>query len=285
MATTAAGSTDWGSENGWNGSTGRHWVQHEDRHDRMLASLTPRLIRAARIAESDTVLDIGCGCGETSRIAAHSAPQGEVLGVDISASMLAQAREQTHKEGLANLRFEQADAESAPLPDTHFDVAMSRFGVMFFNDAQAAFRNVARALRPGGRLVFLCWQEALQNEHIVVPFSVLASFGPLPDIGAPGAPGPFSLADPDRIRELLTEAGYGDVDIQPVNEQLRLGSDVPDVVEYLRDHPAAAPIIQTMDDTTLAKVRAELAEAVRPFQTPDGVFLGSSAWLVTAQRW
>lgn len=284
MATTSEDSSPFGGEDGWNGSTGRHWVEHEDRHDRMLTSLTTRLIQAADISAADRVLDVGCGCGETSRIAARNAPEGEVLGVDISEPILARARARAQQEGLSNLRFQRADAESVPLPKAHFDLAMSRFGVMFFNDPRAAFRNIAQALKPGGRLAFLCWQEALQNEHIVVPFSVLASYGALPDIGTPGAPGPFSLADPDRIRELLTQAGCGDIEIRPAQERLRVGSDVPDVLDYFRHHPAASGIVGGMDEATLSKALHDLEAAVRPFQTPDGVFLGSSAWLVTAGR-
>jgi SAM-dependent methyltransferase len=280
MAASEAFATD----DGWNGSAGRHWVAHEDRHDRMLASLTSRLVRAAGVSVDDKILDIGCGCGETSRIAARKASGGEVLGVDISGPILDRARARAEQEGLRNLRFEQADAESAPLPPAHFDLAMSRFGIMFFNDPQAGFDTIARALRPGGRFAFLCWQEALQNEHIVVPFSVLAGYGTLPDIGTPGAPGPFSLADPDRIRELLTKAGCGDVRIEPVQEPLRVGSDVPDVLGYFRHHPVASSIVGSMDEPTLARALDDLENAIRPFQTPDGVFLGSSAWLVTARR-
>ena len=238
----------------------------------------------AGISGKDRVLDIGCGCGETSRIAARQAPEGEVLGVDISAPMLAQARSRAEEEGLTNLRFVEADAATAPLPDAYHDLVLSRFGVMFFDDAEAAFKNIVRSLRPGGRLAFLCWQEVMQNEHIVVPFSVLAAHAPVPDIGGPDAPGPFSLADPERIRELLADAGCSGIGIEPLRERLRLGSDVPDVLDYFRGHPAASSSIAAMDDATLATVLDELSEAIRPFQTPEGVFFGSAAWLVTARR-
>ncbi|MFG2250878.1 class I SAM-dependent methyltransferase [Spirillospora sp. NPDC048823] len=250
----------------------------------MLAALTSRLVDAAGISSTDKILDVGCGCGETSRIAARQAPQGEVLGIDISAPMLARARTRAEEEGVTNLRFHEADAGGTPLADGHYDVVLSRFGVMFFDGPQAAFENISRSLRPGGRLAFLCWQEVTQNEHIIVPFSVLASYVPVPDIGGPDAPGPFSLADPARIRGLLTKAGCTGIEIQPVRESLRLGSDVPDVVRYFRDHPAASSSIAAMDEATLAKVLDELSEAVKPFQAPDGVFFGSAAWLVTARR-
>jgi SAM-dependent methyltransferase len=284
MTTMPSGSSGRESEDGWNSTAGRHWVQHEDRHDRMLAPLTSRLMGTAGISRTDKILDIGCGCGETSRIAAQQATEGEVLGVDISAPMLAQARLRAEEEGLANLRFEEADAAAARLPDAYYDLVLSRFGVMFFEDAKAAFENISRSLRPGGRLTFLCWQEVMKNEHIVVPFGVLAAHAPVPDIGTPDAPGPFSLADPERIRALLTGAGCTDIKIEPLHERLRLGSDVPDVLAYFRDHPAGSSSITAMDDATLAKVVDELIEAIRPFQTPEGVFFGSAAWLVTARH-
>lgn len=284
MVAASSGSPGMENENNWDGTAGRHWVQHEDRHDRMLASLTSRLMSAAGISSTDKILDVGCGCGETSRIAARQAQQGEVLGIDISAPMLARARIRAEEEGLTNLRFQEADAGGSRLADGHYDVVLSRLGVMFFDSPQEAFENISRSLRPGGRLAFLCWQEVMQNEHIIVPFSVLASHVPVPDIGGPEAPGPFSLADPARIRDLLTEAGCTGIQIQPVRESLRLGSDVPDVVRFFRDHPAAASSIAAMDDATLAKMLDELSEAVKPFQARDGVFFGSAAWLVTARR-
>ena len=284
MTTAPSDSSGMDGENGWKSTAGQHWVQHEDRHDRMLASLTSRLMSTAGISGTDKILDIGCGCGETSRIAARQAADGEVLGVDISAPMLARARVRAEEEGLANLRFEEADAATAQLPAAYYDLVLSRFGVMFFDDARAAFENISRSLRPGGRLAFLCWREVMQNEHIVVPFSVLAAHAPPPDIGGPDAPGPFSLADPERIRELLNDAGCTDIKVEPLHERLRLGADVPDALAYFSEHPAASSSITAMDEATLAKVADELAEAIRPYQTPEGVFFGSAAWLVTARR-
>src|SRR5690606_28397122 len=138
MVAASSGSPGMENENNWDGTAGRHWVQHEDRHDRMLASLTSRLMSAAGISSTDKILDVGCGCGETSRIAARQAQQGEVLGIDISAPMLARARIRAEEEGLTNLRFQEADAGGSRLADGHYDVVLSRLGVMFFDSPQEA---------------------------------------------------------------------------------------------------------------------------------------------------
>lgn len=277
-------------EREWNERTGHHWVRHQDRYDRMLAPVTTRLMAAAKITASDAVLDIGCGCGTTSRLAADQAREGEVLGVDVSVPMLARARTLGAREGRTTPRFEHADVTAFPFAEGHYDVAISRFGVMFFEDPAAAFANIARALRPGGRLAFVCWQEMTKNEHFAVLFGALAAFSPPAESPQPpespeeGAPGPFSLADPERIRAILGRAGFTDIEIEPLAERMVMGSDVPDVVGYLREHPAGVALVDAMDDATAARAMRAVETAMRPFETPDGVTVGSASWLVTARR-
>lgn len=267
----------------WNEETGRHWARQQERYDRMLAGLTPHLMKAAEIPVDGRVLDVGCGNGEIGLIAARTATEGKVLGIDISAPMLAEARGRVEQEGLANLRFKRADAQTHSFEADGFDVAMSRFGVMFFDDPRTAFANIAGALRPGGHLAFLCWQEPMRNEYLLIPMGALAAFAAPPDLGEPGAPGPFSLADPARIRKLL-EPSFGDISIEPISEKVRLGSDVPDVLDYVRDLPAARGMLDSLDLATQADALHAVGEALRPFETDDGVLLDSAAWLFTAHR-
>src|SRR5437773_4952744 len=153
----------------WNGDQGRHFVAENARHERMLETHTARLLEAAKIQRADSVLDVGCGCGETTMRAARAAWRGHALGVDLSAVMLAEARRLAASEGIGNAGFEQADAQTHPFPAAGFDVALSRFGVMFFDDPPAAFANIAAALRRGGRLAFVCWQEPGRIEYLTVP--------------------------------------------------------------------------------------------------------------------
>lgn len=159
---------------------------------------------------------------------------------------------------------------------------------MFFADPRAAFGNIARALRPGGRLAFLCWRSLGENEFLTVPFGAIARHVPLPDLGGPQDPGPFSLADPDRIRRLLSGAGFGSVTVEPVNERMGVGADVDDVVSYQLGTPMARSMLAAVrDEATNEKAVAavdELRRVLAGYQGPDGIELGGAAWLVTAER-
>ncbi|TQS20719.1 class I SAM-dependent methyltransferase [Microbispora hainanensis] len=143
-------------ENAWNGEEGRRWTEHHRHLDRMAEPANEHLFAGAGIAESDRVLDIGCGTGQTTRIAARHARRGQVVGIDLSAPMLELARRIAAEESLANITFERGDAQVHPFPSRRFDVAISRAGVMFFDDPVAAFANIRRSLRQQGRLAFLC---------------------------------------------------------------------------------------------------------------------------------
>jgi SAM-dependent methyltransferase len=263
----------------WDGEAGRHWAAYQDRFDTMLSRLTVHLIMAAQIAATDRVLDVGCGCGETTRIAARVASRGAALGIDLSGPMLERARVRAERQSVGNVAFEKADAQVAELPT--FDVALSRFGVMFFDDPQAAFANVLRSLRPGGRLAFLCWQVA-DNPYFAVVRSALKAFGTSPEIG--DGPGPFSLADPVRVRGLLTGAGFGDVAVDPVNEPVCPGADADEAAEFLLKSGTAQAILADADEATVTKAAVALRTALLPYETPDGVLIESAAWLVTARR-
>ena len=174
----------------------------------LVASARPhgRLLAAARLGAADRVLDIGCGTRESTRGAARAAVAGTALGVDLSSRMIARARERTRAEGPANVQFAQGDAQVYPFDGQAFDVALSRFGAMFFADPGAAFRNLARALRPGGRLALLAWQELGKNEWLSALREALAAGRTLPE-PRPGEPGAFGLADAAAVRRLLPRPG------------------------------------------------------------------------------
>jgi SAM-dependent methyltransferase len=268
----------------WNDAMGRHWAAQQARFDRMLSGLTPHLIAAAEISGSDQVLDVGCGCGETTRLAARHAAAGGVLGVDLSEPMLARARSLAARENLADVRFEVADAQVDDLGEAVFDVVLSRFGVMFFDAPEAAFGNLRRSLRDGGRLAFLCWQDVARNPYFTVPFKAVAEFLPADDGPPRSGPGPFSLAEPPHVVELLGGAGFTGIGLRPVTEPLRMGADVSDAIAFLRDHPALAPLFAAADEKTAAKAESALRPALEPYQTADGVRFDAAAWLITATR-
>ncbi|MGH9187604.1 MAG: class I SAM-dependent methyltransferase [Acidimicrobiales bacterium] len=268
----------------WNTGEGEHWVVHQDRYDRLLAPFTVRLLNTAGVRHGDAVLDVGCGCGATTRNAAGRAEHGEAVGVDLSEPMLARGRELAADDGLTNVRFEQGDAEVHVFGSAGFDVAISRFGVMFFADPVRAFANIATALRPRGRLVFSCWRAAVENEWIMIPAGAALAHVPLPDLGDETQPGPFSFASRDRVQYVLAQAGFADIEIEPVDEPLRLGSDAEDTVRFIRGTGMAQRLLAEVSPDVADQAMRAIEAALGPYVTSDGVVLGSAAWLVSARR-
>lgn len=278
-----------GQAEAWNGDDGRRWVAQLKRRESMLAVLTPHLLDALRLTEGSQALDVGCGCGGTTLEIARRVTRGYMLGVDLSEPMLARARERATAEGLTGghptrVRFERGDAQIRPFEPASFDIALSRFGVMFFADPAAAFANIARALRPGGQLAFLCWRAMGENEFFTVPLGAIAQHLTPPEPAPPGEPGPFSLADSNRIRHLLDDAGFTEIEIAPVDERMLMGTDVEDAVAYLLTTPIARSLISSVSDKVRGRVTAALRDALEPHQVPAGVMLAGAAWLVTAAR-
>jgi SAM-dependent methyltransferase len=260
----------------WDGTEGGYWAANSARFERSLAGYDDALFAAAGIRPGHHVLDVGCGTGSTTREAARRAPGGTATGIDLSAAMLAVAR----RHG-GNTGFVQGDAQVHPFPAAGFDVVISRTGAMFFGDPQAAFANLARATRPGGRLVLLVWQAFEHNPWLVTIMTALAAGRDLP---APpeGVPGPFALADPHRVRRLLAGAGYTRVELADVRAPLSFGPDADTA------HALIAGLLHWMvadlDPPARARALAGLHAAVAACETPRGVELDSAAWLVTATR-
>jgi len=262
-------------ESAWDGAEGRLWAAHADLLEQIPAGYDPALLDAARIGPGDRVLDVGCGTGSVTREAGRRATAGTVLGVDLSAAMVEVAR--TRAADLPNVAFLRADAQEHPFPAAGFDVVVSRTGASFFGDAPAAFANLARATAPGGRLALITWQAPERNEWFVELTTALAGrpLGGPP----PGVPGPFALADPDRVRALLGGAGYSQVQVTDVQEREFFGRD-PVVARDVM----AELLGWLLDGRDADQARATLLDTMRAHDGPDGVTFGSAAWLVTAVR-
>lgn len=268
----------------WNGPEGAHWARHQDRWNAVNEGFNEPLLDAAGIAGDVRTLDIGCGTGQTTRLAALRAPRGRALGLDLSGPMLAEARARAEREGIANASFVQGDAQVHPFEAGAFDAAISRYGVMFFADPAAAFGNVGRALRPGGRLAFVCPADAVLNDWVAAVAS-LRDFLPVGDFGRPGVPGMFSLAAPDRIRDVLTAAGFTGITVDRVQAHGRWGSGAADAADFLLGTGPGRHLMAQADTTAQARARRTLADQLRDHEAADGtVRLRSTSWLVTADR-
>jgi len=266
----------------WNGPEGEHWVEREGRFDAMLAPFVDPILDAAGITDGTRVLDVGCGNGALSR--AVAARGGIVTGVDISAPMLARARERAAAEGLT-VELVEADAQVHPF-SAEFDVVVSRFGVMFFSDPEAAFANLARALAPGGRMAYVCWQEIFANEWVAVPGAAMVPVVGLPTPAPPGTPGPFAFADADRVAGILSTAGFSDVTVEDLHLPLLVGGglDVAGTTAFVARGGMGRMFLAEADEPTVDRALEAVREALAPYATPEGVRMGSAAWLVTASR-
>jgi SAM-dependent methyltransferase len=252
-------------------------------YDAELRRHNEALRRACGVQLHDHVLDIGCGTGQTTRQAAHTARAGSALGVDIAAPAIARARELASAEGLGNVTFEHANAQNYRFPQGRFDLAISRFGTMFFDDPGAAFANIGRALRPAGRLVMMVWQAHERNEwDVAIHQSLSPAEGPVP--AASGGPDPFSLADPPAVKELLAAAGFTDIAFADVREPVYYGPDVAAALDWVRSFASTKNALERLDPAAAARALERLREAVAAQLSDDGVWFNSRAWIVTARR-
>lgn len=255
----------------WNGYEGGHWADNQTRYDAVNSGYNEMLLTAAGIGPRDRVLDVGCGNGQVTRLAARRA--GHATGLDLSGPMLARARASAVDEGVGNVAFEQGDAQVFPFPPHAFDVALSRFGIMFFADPVAAFGNIRGALRPGGRLAFLSMRDLGDLGDV---FSAVGG-GP-----ASTDSGPLSLSDPAVIDRVLTDAGFTDVKAEAVEAEGVWGRDVADATEFIMGWGPVRFALRSASPSTEDRVRESVARALAPHAGPDAVRLRGTARLVTA---
>lgn len=271
----------------WNEHGGAKWVALHDRINSQIEPLGRLAMDRGRISPGDRVIDVGCGCGATSlEIAQRVGSRGQVLGIDISRPMLERARAAAAQAGLGHAIFEQADAQTGRLDVAGFDVVFSRFGVMFFANPVAAFANLRSALRAGARLSFVCWQAAQENPWMIVPMAAALQHLPPPPLPPPDAPGPFAFADPNRVRAILSGAGFDEIQLEPIHETLTVGGmgSLDEVVDFLLQIGPTSRLLRESDPSLLPKVAASVREALEPYHTGQGLRMPSAAWIVTARN-
>ncbi|MDG4832492.1 methyltransferase domain-containing protein [Solwaraspora sp. WMMD1047] len=250
-------------------------------YDAELSRYHRRLLAAASVQPADRVLDIGCGAGQTTRDAARFATSGSALGVDLSGPMLDRARQLSDSEGVRNVDFERADAQTHPFAPASFTLGLSRFGTMFFNDPVAAFTNIGRALRPGARLVQLVWQAYDRQEWSRAIRPALAGGRTMPTGSSRSA---FSLADPTVMTGVLTAAGFTAVEITDVREPVYYGPDAASARDALFELRMVQDLVAELDDAATARALDRLLAMLDEHDVGDGVWFDSRAWLVTAAR-
>ncbi len=266
----------------WNTVAGETWAQFQEPLDRQIEPLGLAGTGALQPVPGEHIIDIGCGCGQTSlALAARVAPSGSVVGIDLSRPMLEVARQRPRPAANLRLDFRQLDAQDGDIGRFGFDAAFSRFGVMFFSDPVAAFRNIRASLKPGGRLVFVCWRPLAENPWMLAPLQAARPFIPPVAPPDPTAPGPFAFADAGRVRAILSNAGFASVTTEPfdarigggdLEQSLTLALRVGPLGSALREHPELS-----------GKVTGTVRELLSKYLTPGGVLMPSAVWIVRAR--
>ena len=267
----------------WNADAGETWAALQEHMDAQLERHGLRAMEALAPAPGEHILDVGCGSGQTSlALGLATGRSGTVVGLDISRPLLHVARRRAAESGAANVSFVEADAQAYAFAPATFDAVFSRFGVMFFADPPAAFANIRRALKPGGRLAFVCWRTPADNMFMTLPHAAAASRLPPAPPPTPDAPGPFAFADAARVRHILSSAGFRDIELALHNQKIG-GGDLEQTLAVslnigllgraLRENPEKRALV--IDD---------VREALRPHADDDGVVrLDSASWIVTAR--
>ncbi|HWE99470.1 MAG TPA: methyltransferase domain-containing protein [Caulobacteraceae bacterium] len=271
----------------WNTVASKPWTHYQAQLDRQLDPLGRRAMQALAVQPGERVLDVGCGCGQTSvQLAEAAGSGGEVVGADISRPMLDVARQRTPPSGAAPLSFIEADAQEADLGQGRFDAAFSRFGVMFFADPKRAFANIGRALRPGGRLAFVCWRPFVENVWMSGPFYAAAAI-----VGAPAAPptprspGPFAFAEAGYVEDILEAAGFTDVSVAGHDALIGSGDAAATLDLSLHVGGPLAVALREQPGLTPAAAKAVAAWlATHAVRTGDQVRLPAAVWIVTGRR-
>ncbi len=271
----------------WNGEAGKRWAQQDSTMERLLRPITEVLLAHAKVEGCTSAIDVGCGCGSQSMMLAEQlGPDANVLGVDISEPMLQIAIEktQTQTASRAQVEFMHADASVHNFATDSFDLLFSRFGVMFFDDPVAAFSNLRAAMQTPGRLAFCCWQAMKENDWTWIPLRAALQHLPPPEPPAPHAPGPFAFADGERLRAILADSGFSDINVVSQRMTMRF-SEAPTLAESVRELAKIGPIASLLvdkDEAVLDKIFNSMEETLAPYYKDGALNLPVAIWLVTA---
>jgi SAM-dependent methyltransferase len=286
MADQQVRSAQSGQAEYWNSAASRPWADQYERLDRAVAALTEVALRTAAPQPGERVLDIGCGSGTTVlELATLVGPGGYVLGADIAVSSVARARERILAVGLQQAEVICADVAAHTFAPSMFDLAFSRAGVMFFEDPIAAFANVHRAMKPGGRLMLAVFRAASENPWPSAPVAAVRHLLPQSPPPGPDEPGMFSWADPARVKQILESAGFCDIALAPVDFPYQIAGTggAAEATEFALLFGPLTRILPSLPPERREAVRSTLERCFESHVTPQGVALPSAFWLVAAR--
>ncbi len=261
----------------WNGEAGSAWVKHQERLDAVLAPFTEASLLVMGNIEGLRVLDVGCGCGESTQMLAERG--ADVTGLDISEPMIVRANERSAKSGA--VQFVCGDAATFQ-DNAGFNRLYSRFGCMFFEDPVAAFLQLRQLLSEGGSVQLMCWQSPRDNPWMAIAGRAIAPFLPDQPPRDPRAPGPFAFADQDYVTGILAQAGFTEIHFESVQRSVLMAPTVDEAIAFQMDIGPAARALRSMDESTRAEALAAIHGALAPYLTDAGVEMPGAVWLIRA---
>ena len=271
----------------WSGKGGDIWVERQNAMDTMLSPLGEAALNKLNFNEEENVLDIGCGCGHTTlNIAKRIGPSGNVTGLDISEPMLKRAKESADEMSITNTFFKCVDVQTEDLGDQIYSAAFSRFGVMFFEDSIAAFKNINKSLISGGYLSFVCWQSPAVNPWQSLFIQEVKKFLDLPS-PPPRSPGPFAFMESEYVSSILEESKFQDIRIEGHEAEVNMfsGRSLSDSVkDYISINPVVTQMLKESSENQIAEIVNSGIEAFSPYYSEKGLIFPSATWLVTARK-
>lgn len=268
----------------WDGTGGNIWVARQAHTDTTLAPVTEALLRFAAPRAGEDVLDVGCGCGApTLDFARAVAPGGQVVGMDISGPMLAEAEARARAAGIANVNWRKEDPATAALGE--YDLLVSAFGTMFFGDMVGAFANLRAAARPGARMALVCWRGLAENPWMQVPMQAVAQHLPPRALAVPNAPGMFAFADPDYVGQILAASGWAAPRFEKLNLDLDIaaGRGLEEAVMQSTQIGAVNSWLRNQSEAVVHASISSLREALAPYATGESVHLPGAMWLIASE--
>ena len=269
----------------WSDIKGDLWVTLQPRIDTMLATFGDKALDTLNPQSGERILEIGCGTGTTTlALGGRVGTSGEILAADLSRPMLNKAIERANVSAEHPITFVEADAQVHSFPTATFDAVYSRFGVMFFDDPIAAFRNIRKAVRPGGRMAYVCWADRKANPWIRIPAGAAKTCLDLPAPPPDDAPGQFSMENEGRVQQILHDAGWSDIGLERFTVEGSIGSDAADAASFITKMGPMSEPFALADPDTQHKTLQVIEEALMPYSNDSGVTLGFSTWIVSAMQ-